>query len=197
MSIPLESVLKGSFVCLQPLRVDDAEITFGWRHSDRAKLLNMGAQTLDQQRSWIASRPESERNFIITLQSGDPIGMLSLGDIDLVNSRAEPGRFLIGEEEKVRGIPVAAEAMFLLYQFAFEQCKLRRLFGKVASDNRRMIKWQLFMGMQKEGCLRQHYFIDGHFQDAIIFGLLEEEYRKVATPRLQAMIKAGHHPAVH
>ena len=188
---PISTLLRGEFVSLRPLTVGDAKLTFGWRQSARAALLNKGADNVEQQARWIASRPKSEFNFIIEIEGGRPVGMLSLTDVDQVNSRAEPGRFLIGEEASVHGIPVAAEAMLLLYEFAFDQLKLHRVCGTVAGDNVRMIKWQLFMGMTQEGRLRDHYFINGHFQDAVFFGLLESDYRRAALPRLKAMVAAG------
>jgi RimJ/RimL family protein N-acetyltransferase len=191
VSAPSGTTLSGEFVDLRPLATSDAELTFGWRQSARAMLLNRGAATVAQQASWIASRPASEYNFIIQLKNGTPVGMLSLSGVDRVNSHAEPGRFLIGDEDAVRGIPVAAEAMLLLYGLAFDELGLHRVFGTVASDNARMIKWQLYMGMSEEGRLREHYFINGHYQDAVCFGLLEPDYRRRALPRLRAMVAAG------
>src|SRR5262249_13201288 len=111
--------LVGTFVRLRIVRVDDAPLTLRWRQTERAALLNRGAQTLPDQIAWIETRPASEYNFIIELLRTDqPVGMLSLVAIDLVHRRAEPGRFLIGEPEAVRGIPVAVEAMKLLYELA-------------------------------------------------------------------------------
>lgn len=188
---PPTTTRSGQYVNLRPLRVEDAELTFRWRQSERAQLLNKGAATVEQQAQWIRSRPASEFNFIIELKDGTPIGMLSLADIDRVNSRAEPGRFLIGEEQAAQGIPAAAEAMLLLYELAFDELRLHRVCGTVASDNKRMLKWQLYMGMKQEGILRDHYFINGHFQDAVFFGLLEPEYRRNARPRLAAMVAAA------
>jgi len=63
------------------------------------------------------------------------------------------------------------------------------VYGTVASDNRLMIKWQKSFGMQEEGRLRRHLFLDGRFQDAVCLGLLEEEYRTVALPRMNALIR--------
>jgi RimJ/RimL family protein N-acetyltransferase len=188
---PRQTQLEGEFVRLRPLQPADAELTFGWRQGERAVLLNKGAETVEQQARWIATRPASEYNFVIELKDGRPVGMLSLSAVDTVNSRAEPGRFLIGEEQAVQGTPAAAEAMLLLYEFAFTRLGLHRVYGTVASDNTRMIKWQVFMGMTREGLLRDHYFINGHFQDAVHFGLVEPDYRAKARPRLQAMIAAG------
>lgn len=186
--------LSGQFVDLRPLIPDDAEITFAWRQGSRAVLLNQGAQSVEQQRRWIESRPASEFNFIIQTKQQRPIGMLSLSGIDTINRVGEPGRFLIGDESAAAGLPAAAEAMKLLYEFAFDTLGLRRVWGVVASENRRMIKWQTYMGMTMEGRLRQHLFINGQLQDAIVFGLLENEYRTSALPRLRSLIEAAKLP---
>lgn len=187
----METTLKGEFVVLRPMSVADAAMTLRWRQSARAVHLNRGAQSLAAQERWIASRPAAEYNFIIALHDGREVGMVSLCDIDPVNRRAEPGRFLIGEEEAVRGIPAAVEAMKLIYTLAFDQIRLRRVFGTISATNQLMIKWQKYMGMKEEGRLRQHFFINGDFQDALVYGLLDEEYRRVTLPRFNAMIAAG------
>jgi RimJ/RimL family protein N-acetyltransferase len=188
---PRNNTLSGEYVDLRPLTVDDAQRTFDWRSSQRAVLLNQGAQTVEAQAVWIATRPAGEFNFIIQTKAGLPIGMLSLTAIDRINRVGEPGRFLIGDEEAARGIPAAAEAMKLLYELAFDRLELRRVWGVVASANTRMIKWQTYLGMSQEGCLRQHLLIDGRLQDAVIFGLLADEYRRNTLPRLNALIAAG------
>lgn len=182
--------LYGQHVVLRPLRVDDAELTLGWRQSDRAALLNRGATTVVEQAAWIASRPSTELNFVIQLRSGKPVGMLSLVNIDDVNRRAEPARFLIGDPESVKGLPVAVEAMKLLYELVFDQMKLHRVHGTVVADNRLMVKWQKFLGMKEEGRLRKHYAMAGGFHDAICLGMMEDEYREVALPRMNALIGA-------
>jgi [ribosomal protein S5]-alanine N-acetyltransferase len=184
-----EKVLEGQFVDLRPLSSEHAEVTLAWRMSARARLLNLGAQTVEEQRRWIESRPDSEYNFIIALKDGTPVGMLSLIGVDPVNRHAETARFLIGDEEAVKGVPAAVEAMKLLYELAFDQLHLERIFGTVSSENPLMTKWQKYLGMKQEGLMRRHYFLNDRFQDAVMLGLLVEEYRDVALPRMQSLIK--------
>lgn len=184
-------VLYGDFVNLRPLTVADAGITLRWRQCVRARLLNPGASTLAAQQQWIASRPTTEFNFVIELKGGKAVGMISLVDVNTHHRRAEFGRFLIGEEEAVRGIPAAIEAAKLFYEFAFDSLGLKRVYGTIASDNVAIYKWQVYMGMKEEGRLRRHYFINGHFQDAICVGLLENEFRQITLPRMQVLIAAG------
>jgi RimJ/RimL family protein N-acetyltransferase len=183
--------LRGEFVDLRPLTVADAAMTLRWRQSARARKLKPGAANLAAQERWIAARPPDEFNYVIQLKDGTPVGMVSLVDVDPLHRRAEAGRFLIGEEEAARGIPAAVEAMKLLYELAFDRLKLGRVYGTMAAENVAMLRWQLYLGMKEEGRLRRHYFIDGHFQDAVCIGLLEEEYRGVALPRMQALLAAG------
>ncbi len=183
--------LEGEFVTLRPLSVDDASLTLAWRQSARAANLNAAPQSLEQQANWICTRPDSEYNFVIELKDGRRVGMVSLTGVDTTHRRAEPGRFLIGDEEAVRGVPAAVEAMKLVYELAFVKLGLQRVHGSVASDNTLMIKWQKFMGMTEEGRLRSHYFINGKFQDAIIFGLLAEEYQAKTKLKMEVLIKAA------
>lgn len=186
-----ELTLEGEFVDLLPLTPAHAGLSFAWRQGRRAAHLNRGAASVEQQAIWICTRPPSEYNFAITLKSGQPVGIVALTGIDLQHRHAEPGRFLIGEEAAVRGIPAAVEAMKLIYELAFDELKLLRVFGTIAADNKLMMNWQRFLGMQEEGRLRKHYFLNGHYQDAVLFGMLEHEYRNAALPRMNSLIKAG------
>ena len=183
--------LRGDFVTLRPLQVADAELTLGWRRASRARFLNAGAQTVEQQAAWIAGRPDSEFNYVIELTDGRPVGMLSLSGIDPVHRHGAPGRFLIGDEAAVRGVPAAVEAMALLYRLAFDDLGLVRLCGIVVAENTLMTKWQKFLGMREEGVLRNHFFLDGRFQDGVFLGLLVEDYRTTTLPRMNALIAAA------
>ena len=183
--------MPGEFVNLRPLLVADAELTYTWRSAQRAKFMNLGPINNELQAQWIASRPLSEHNFIIELKSGLAVGMVSLTGIDMTNRRGEPGRFLIGDEDAAKGMPVAVEAMKLLYELAFDQLGLVRVCGIVAANNHLMTKWQKYMGMKEEGRLRNHLCLSGQFQDAIFLGLLVDEYRKTTLPRMNVLIALG------
>ena len=181
--------VTGRYVSLRPLRTEDSEMTLGWRLSDRAALMNLGTTTVAEQSAWIASRPADELNFVIELRSGHPVGMLSLVNIDLVHRRAEPARFLIGDQDQVRGLPVAVEALKLLYELAFDRLGLHRIHGTVVAENRQMLKLHLYLGMKEEGRLREHQFIAGRFHDIVCVGMMENEFRTIALPRIRALMR--------
>ncbi len=180
--------LAGEHVQLRTMTALDAPMTLRWRQSPRAILLNRGARSVEGQAEWIVLHRE-DFNFIIELFDGTPVGMLCLSDINQEHKHASSSHFLIGEEEKCKGIPVAAEAMLLLYRFAFDDLGLHRVWGHVASDNIGMIRWQKYLGMVEEGRMTEHLFINGHWQDAVILGLTAQRFETVARPKLEAMCR--------
>ena len=186
------NVLVGRFVTLRLIAESDAEITFRWRNLERAKFLGGAPNDVEQQVSWIKGRPENEFNYVIeSNHSSKRVGMLSLLDVDLKNSNAQSGRFLIGEESEVAGFPVAAEAMLLLHRFAFYDLDLNRVYGFIASTNLQMIRWQKYFGMVVEGTWREHLMLAGTPTDAVLMGMLKNEFRTFGEARLQAMVKMG------
>ena len=186
------TTLRGRHVTLRPLTPHDAEVTQGWRTGGRAQLLNRGAQTVAEQQAWIEGRPATEYNFVMMLDTGDLVGMYSLIDVDMHHRRAVAAHFLIGEPELVApygaGV-IAAEATQLLYRLAFDELKLHRLDGTVSGDNVGMIRYDQYLGWQVEGRLRDHYFLNSHYQDAVCVGLLEADYRTVTIARLRGLAR--------
>jgi RimJ/RimL family protein N-acetyltransferase len=184
-------ILDGEFATLRELTESDAEITFHWRMSERAKFLSGNPGTIENQKAWINSRPLNEFNFVILENlSQQPVGMLSLTKVDKFHLNAESSRFLIGDEERCKGLPIAAESMLLLYKFAFEALELHRVYGYVSSENLQMIKWQSYMGMKHEGIWRDHIkSSNGSFVDAHLFGINKVEFESIARGKLQSFLK--------
>ena len=181
-------ILIRKFINLRLIQISDAYITLKWRNSNQAKYLNKGANTVEEQKQWIKSRPTNELNYIIETKKEIPVGMISLINIDFTNKTAAPGRFLIGEKNEIKSIPAAFEALLLIYKLAFKKLKLLRVYGTIAEENINMIKFQKYFGFVEEGRFRKHYYINGHYQDAICFGLLANEFHKVVLVRLNKMI---------
>jgi RimJ/RimL family protein N-acetyltransferase len=182
-------ILKGEIATLRPLSVDDAEVTFAWRCSPRARLLQRGATTLEEQRAWISSRLKtSELNFIIEFQ-GRAVGMIALLDINHLHKSVQMGRLLIGEEEFVGKAPVAFEADLMLCDHAFDVLKMHKIYGDILEENHGMLKTRFYLGYRQDGVLRDHYCYDGVFKSTVAVSLLEDEFRKVCRPKLVSLIK--------
>ena len=68
-----------------------------------------------------------------------------------------------------------------LLDFAFVNLGLHRLTADVDPRNRPSLSLLDSLGFQREGLLRQRYFHLGEVQDALILGLLREEWRAAST----------------
>lgn len=179
---------NGKISRLRPIAVDDAEITLEWRLGERAKLLQRGAKTVDEQRAWIAAKLKSdELNFIIEYKE-KPVGMIALHDISLIHRSVQMGRLLIGEEAWIGKAPVAFEADLLLCDYAFDVLKMHKIYGDVMEDNLGMLKTRFYLGYKKDGILRDHYIYDGVYKNTVAVSLLENEYRTICRPKLVSLI---------
>lgn len=185
-----EVFARGSCCYLRPIRVEDAETTFDWRRHDRASFLGGAPTDVKSQVQWISTRPESEFNLVICLTNKDiPVGMISVTDIDHHHQTAQTSRFLIGEEKQVAGLPVALESMYLCYEKIFLEWKMRKVWGFVASNNWQMVKWQISLGMKKEGVQAQQLVVGGQVVDAVLLGITREHYLGYAQNRLLTLIR--------
>lgn len=181
--------LTGKVVTLRPLTIEDAAVTLRWRLSRRARFLNRGARTVEEQRAWIASKERAgELNFIIAYKE-QPVGTITLHDIVKTQKRACLGRLLVGEQEKVGAAPVAFEAELLLCDYVFEQLSLHKVHGVVMQDNIAMIRTRLYLGWKQDGVLRDDYFYDGLYKNVLVFSILEDEYWAVCRPKLVGLIE--------
>lgn len=181
-------ILKGSMTTLRPITVEDAEITLKWRLSPRARLLQRGAQTVEEQRAWINTKLQSkELNFIIEYKKKS-VGMIALHDINSLHKSVQMGRLLIGEEEFVGKAPVAFEADLLLCDYAFDVLKMHKIYGDVLEDNHAMLKTRFYLGYNRDGILRDHYCYDGIFKNTVAVSLLENEFKIKCRPKLVQLI---------
>jgi len=184
-------VLTGRVVTLAPLAAEHAEVTFAWRQGDRAKYLNRGAQTIDEQRKWIiASGGRGDLNFIILFRDA-PVGMIALHDTSKVHRHVIIGRFLIGEPQLVGTAPVAYDAELALCDYAFDTLQMHKIHGDIIEGHETMLRWRQYLGWAREGVKRDHYLIDGAFVNVVMMSLLEDDYRRKGRPRLRGLVTAG------
>jgi len=130
---------------------------------------------------WINTRLEARKNldkevvFAIRGSDGELIGAVGaqLDDIGLTH-RAEFGYWLA---KPYWGHGIMTDAVAAFVEYAFRELMLSKLTADVFAFNTASARVLEKNGFQKEGYLRQHYFKDGHFIDAIAYGLLKDECR--------------------
>jgi RimJ/RimL family protein N-acetyltransferase len=101
------------------------------------------------------------------------IGTCTLAQVDASNLRAELG-YALGRAQWGQGL--MGEALEVLLAFAFGDLGLRRLEADVDPNNARSVRTLERLGFQREGYLRERWFVGGEVQDAFLYGLLRREY---------------------
>lgn len=181
-------IFNGKISRLRPITVDDAEVTLKWRLSERAKLMQRGANSVEEQKAWIASKLNSDEVNCIIEYKGVPVGMIALHDINKRHNNAILGRLLIGEEGIVGNAPVSFDAELMLCDYAFNQLKMHKIYGDVVEGNHAMLKLRLYLGYKQDGILRDALNFDGVYKNVHAISLLEDEYNKKCRPKLVSLI---------
>ncbi len=103
------------------------------------------------------------------------IGRGGLHNWNADHNRAELGYVMEDELYKRKGLMSEAVGAFIHY--GFSNMELHRIEALVGVENIPSLKIIEKYKFTREGLLRQHYKVDGNFEDSIIFSLLHEEYK--------------------
>jgi len=107
-------------------------------------------------------------------ETGEAIGLATLGPIDWKNRKAFHGIKLKSDAPKGQGY--ATEAVFLIMKYAFEELQLNRLDGSILEYNVPSQRLYEKCGWKVEGRVRQSVFKGNAFHDQITVGILRDEY---------------------
>jgi RimJ/RimL family protein N-acetyltransferase len=109
---------------------------------------------------------------------GRHIGNIKLGPINRIHRFADVS-LLIGERDCWRA-GYATEAIRALTAFAFNVLNLNKLRAGCYSANRGSEKAFLKAGFRREGLLKNHWIVGGAFQDEVLMGLWQADWRSHA-----------------
>lgn len=84
--------------------------------------------------------------------------------------RAELGYSITKESFKRQGL--MTEALKVIIEHGFSSMQLHRIEALVGTRNLPSLRLMERLSFEKEGVLKQHYFIDGIYEDSAIFGKL-------------------------
>ena len=150
----------------------DAQVCRYW---SRPPLVDLAAASGLQQE--IARHFEQRTLFqwgIAERETNVVVGTCTLAALSMEHRRAEVGYALA---RAVWGRGYLTEVLPALLDHAFGELALRRIEADVDPRNAPSIRLLERMGFQREGYLRERYLLGGEVQDAVIFGLLADEWR--------------------
>lgn len=114
--------------------------------------------------TWAIVRPDDD-----TL-----IGTASLYAFVPEQGRGEVGYTL---HPRLWGSGLATDAVRRTLRFAFEELDLRRIEADTDPRNTGSCKLLERLGFEREGYLRERWFVDGELQDTALYGLLRRDLR--------------------
>lgn len=117
-----------------------------------------------------------ERRFVIESGSGIETvrsGIVELVEIDYIHRGAE---FQIIVDPAQQGRGIAGTATRLALDYAFGVLNLHKVFLIVSTENEKAIHIYRKAGFVVEGELREEFFADGRYRDALRMGILQHEH---------------------
>lgn len=177
-------ILHGKKVVLRPVRHSDLRNYLKW-FNDAAviKFLHTCLPATESfEKKWIEDTLIERRPvFIIEVkQKGKKrkaIGNCGLSGID---QKSRIGNFGIAIGEKRywhKGY--GAEAASMLVEYGFNILNLHKIVSSAYAPNAASLKMHNKIGFSKEGRQKQHTFINGKYEDIILYGLLRKEWLKM------------------
>lgn len=165
------------------LPIDDIEINLlkKWQNDNNIKYPLMGFRFPIQTKSvesWLEGLRENNgiKRIVYGIKSNDcSVGMISLHQIDYVNSKAMLGLYIA--EKELQNIGLGTQAAILILDFAFNGMGLNRVGIEVLQSNKKAINLYKKIGFIKEGIQRSSFFHDGIFENVEIMSILRSEFQ--------------------
>jgi UDP-4-amino-4,6-dideoxy-N-acetyl-beta-L-altrosamine N-acetyltransferase len=184
-------MLEGKFVTLRIIEKSDIELVRRWRNTPG--LYNHFASrdfiAEPQQENWFANKATAKDNlFLVIIHSatGERIGVTHLESISHRNQNAGWGIYIANTQYRV-GI-LAKEAVYLLFNYAFDYFNLYKIFGNTLVSNSRGRRFHSSIGFTEEACFQQHLYLDGHFEDLIWIALFRSTWNERKRKELEVLI---------
>ena len=139
-----EAELKGEFVTLRSITIDDAEFSYKLRKDPRfVSIMGQAAATVEDQKKfieWQIKQP-GDYYFVVLNKNRDRIGLI--GVYSIVDSKGETGR------EIIDGAPYETmEAEILLCDFCINELHLKTKVGVIYKNNKKQIELQKKLGLE-------------------------------------------------
>jgi len=177
-------MLEGERVKLGPIKREYIDAFLKWFNDPEilqylAGFLPMTRMAEEEWMENLKNRDDTIRFSIVLPQedgSEKLIGNCGIHNIDWKNRVADVG-IVIGEKE-YQNKGFGTEAMELLLEYAFNTVNLHRIELYTYEYNDRAIKSYTKVGFVEEGRRRQFMYFKGKYYDAILMGILAEEWNE-------------------
>lgn len=173
--------MKGRLVGLQwPSDGDWALIAEWLRPASPAAAMSSDWESVSAADVEQINRSGKVRNLVIRcLGDNEAVGVVSYQQAGRPDSYSLGG--IVGEPDLWnRGY--GAEAMVLLVDMLFHQMAAHRVTARTAMYNKNVTRLMMRTQFVVEGVLRDHFFLDGSYHDAVLWAMLRDEFYESLRP---------------
>ena len=175
-------ILKYGNITLRPIERKDSELLRLMINSPEVEEMtenwNVPVSSYNQDK-WIENYKDSHEmiRWMIELDNGTTIGMVSFFDINWITRRASIS-YKINPFETNRLKGDTKNAVYIAVKYAFDEMGLHRIESVILSFNIMSIKLTESVGFVKEGVFRARILKNGKWCNQVFYGLLEDEFKR-------------------
>ncbi len=169
--------MRGDLVFLSPIGEDDYPLMGQWMASPMGTYANGGAQLTSPHKVKELLDSIPVNYLMIRTHDGNTIGAVNWQQMSY------PGHYMIGVavgDEKIWGAGFGMEATLLLVEYLFHAQNAHRLHLLAGLHNLPIIKLYLTGLVHIEGVMRDYFFIDGEYHDAVVGSMLRDEFYQMS-----------------
>lgn len=162
---------------LRSIQESDLQWLAGLRNNEETwpYLGTLNFTNLPRQRHWFEkmSVDFKQMNFLFCQRhSKERLGFVRMDELDTINGNIRVGGDI---HPKHRGKGLGKEMYKLIFQLAFKELRLHRVWLLVVDFNEPAIALYKKLGFKEEGRYREAFFRNGHYYDYIVMSVLENE----------------------
>ncbi|MGH2535216.1 MAG: GNAT family N-acetyltransferase [Thermomicrobiales bacterium] len=175
-------MIRGELVNLRAVERADAVIIHGW-FNDPEIMRGWGVPAATCSMAWVQRRIEEWLDdevrldrpvaMIVETMDAEAIGLIVLSDLR-PNSRSCELSILIGGLERW-GQGYGTDALRTTLDTSFSEWNLHRVWVRSESGNERAHRLYRRCGFRHEATMRDAAYLDGRYEDVLIFAILEGE----------------------
>lgn len=175
------SFWQGKKIKLRAIEPSDAALFIRWNlDSKRARHLDFvwPPQSEAAVRRWVEARSQKKLengafHWIIENLSGAPVGSIATHSCSPRDGTFGYG-IDVAPEHRRKGY--AAEAIFLVLKYYFQELRYQKVTVPVHADNEASIALHEKLGFVREGTLRRTFYSQGRYVDVHWYGMTKEEW---------------------
>jgi RimJ/RimL family protein N-acetyltransferase len=169
--------MRGYLTKLVPVEEEDYPLVTEWLQPSPEGALGAGGESEFYNSKQIADALRGTSGAMVATMDGKKVGYVQWHRLKHQGSYELGG--MIGNQE-LWDSGCGAEASFLVLDYLFHARNAHRVQFMTGTYNRRVINFMIKSNVVIEGVLRDYFYLDGEYHDAIVASLLRSEYYAAA-----------------